>query len=335
MKIKIDTSEFNRALEELSKEYKIFAPTVMPFKGTYSDTDLISYSEIERFDEIEFERKSNYSSKETILPINQILFYFTEDQYKESSTEDKKLLVFMRSCDIHGVKRIDQIYLNNGNEEDYFYKRIRDKVKFVLIGCKESFRNCFCASMGSNKTEDYSIGMNLEDDFIYMDIKDKDLEVFNGEKVDFEIDFVKENKISIEVPQKIDVEAIKSDSLWEEYDKRCIGCGRCNFVCPTCTCFTMQDIFYKENQNAGERRRVWASCQVEGYTDIAGGHSFRTGQGDRMRFKVLHKISDFKSRFGYNMCVGCGRCDDACPEYISFSSCVEKIDKFEKERGGK
>ena len=44
-----------------------------------------------------------------------------------------------------------------------------------------------------------------------------------------------------------------------------------------------------------------------------------------MRFKVMHKISDFKKRFGYNMCTGCGRCDDACPEYISFSNCINKL----------
>ena len=50
-----------------------------------------------------------------------------------------------------------------------------------------------------------------------------------------------------------------------------------------------------------------ASCQVDGYSDIAGGHSFRQSQGERMRFKVLHKISDHKKRFGYHMCVGCGR----------------------------
>lgn len=52
--------------------------------------------------------------------------------------------------------------------------------------------------------------------------------------------------------------------------------------------------FYKENENVGERRRVWASCQVDGYTDIAGGNSFRKKQGERMRFKTMHKIHDFK-----------------------------------------
>jgi anaerobic sulfite reductase subunit A len=87
----------------------------------------------------------------------------------------------------------------------------------------------------------------------------------------------------------------------------------------------MQDIYYKENAKVGERRRVWASCQVDGYTDMAGGHSFRNAKSDRFRFKVMHKISDFGKRFGYNMCVGCGRCDAVCPEYISFSNCINRL----------
>ena len=64
---------------------------------------------------------------------------------------------------------------------------------------------------------------------------------------------------------------------------------------------------------------------------MAGGHSFRPKHGDRMRFKVMHKISDFKKRFGYQMCTGCGRCDDACPEYISFSNCINKLNKAMEE----
>lgn len=87
----------------------------------------------------------------------------------------------------------------------------------------------------------------------------------------------------------------------------------------------MQDIFYDENSSAGERRRVWASCQIDGYTDIAGGIAFRKSKSERMRFKVLHKLLDHRKRYGRNMCVGCGRCDDVCPEYISFITCIGKI----------
>ena len=325
MKIKLDKQAFNQGLERLKLEYKILAPVTTPFKGTYSDTDLTKYEEIENIEDIEFNKKSNFSAKETILTINQVLFYFTEKEFKTSDENEKKLLVFLRACDLNGIKRLDQIYLGNGVEKDFFYKRLRDKVKFVLIGCRESYRNCFCVSMNSNKAEDYSIGLNIRENEVYLDIKDEELNVFNGQSYEFEVDFVKENNISVEIPENIDAVSLSKHEMWNEYDARCIACGRCNFVCPTCTCFTMQDIFYKENENVGERRRVWASCQVDGYTDMAGGHSFRKKQGERMRFKVMHKIHDFNKRFGYQMCVGCGRCDDACPQYISFSECIDKV----------
>ena len=96
----------------------------------------------------------------------------------------------------------------------------------------------------------------------------------------------------------------------------------------------MQDLFYSENGRVGERRRVQASCMVDGFTDVAGGASYRKKNGERMRFKVLHKVLDFKQRFGYQMCVGCGRCDDVCPEYISFSNCLNKLDDAMKEVSG-
>lgn len=331
MKIKLDKQAFNQGLERLKLEYKILAPVTKPFKGTFSDTDLTKYEEIERIEDIEFNKKSNFSAKEVILPINQVLFYFTEKEFKTSDEDEKKLLVFLRACDLNGVKRLDQIYLENGLEKDFFYKRLREKVKFVLIGCSESYRNCFCVSMNSNKAENYSMALNLREDEIYLDIKDEDLNIFDGEECDFEVDYVKTNNFLVEVPRNIDPVKLSKHEMWDEYDARCIACGRCNFVCPTCTCFTMQDIFYKENEKVGERRRVWASCQVDGYSDMAGGHSFRKKQGERMRFKVMHKIHDFNKRFGYDMCVGCGRCDDACPQYISFSQCIDKVKKVVNE----
>ena len=84
----------------------------------------------------------------------------------------------------------------------------------------------------------------------------------------------------------------------------------------------------------GERRRVSGSCMIDGYTDVAGGGQYRKTNGERMRFKVLHKIHDFRARTGYDMCVGCGRCDMVCPEYISFSNIINKVaDAAGKEAG--
>ncbi|MBS4534286.1 anaerobic sulfite reductase subunit AsrA [Clostridium sp. D2Q-14] len=332
MKIEISKEDFNKSLHRLGDEYRIYAPVAMAYKGTFSDTDSIRYKEINTLDEIEFNLKSHFSPKEVILPITQVLFYFTEDQYKEPETEKKKLLVFLRACDIHAVKRMDQIYLENGQRDPY-YQEVRDTVKFVLIGCEKSYRNCFCVSMGTNKTEDYSLGIKPVGDQVLLDIKDEELNAyFFGEEKDFEMNYVTSNDIKVLIPEPHQIaKDIAEAPLWREYDERCVACGKCNFVCSTCTCFRMQDIFYKDNENNGERRRVWASCQVDGYTDMAGGHSFRKRHGDRMRYKVLHKVYDYNKRFGYHMCVGCGRCDDACPQYISFSTCVNKLHDLGKE----
>jgi anaerobic sulfite reductase subunit A len=68
------------------------------------------------------------------------------------------------------------------------------------------------------------------------------------------------------------------------------------------------------------------------YTVVAGGGRFRQKPGERMRFKVLHKVLEFKKGAGYNMCVGCGRCDAICPEYISIKHCInEKLPQGMKE----
>lgn len=333
MGLRINVNNFNNALKELSKEYKIYAPLVFDGKGTFSDTDMIRYGEISSIEEIEFNKKSQFSYKEVLLPITQTLFYFTEDKCTEPNEEEKGALIFLRSCDMHSLRRIDDIYLRNGFVDPY-YKKLRDKAKFVVIGCEKSFENCFCVSMGTNKTDEYDMYLALSNGEVHLDIKSEELaNIFvseNTEEMEVTPMFVEENDVTLNIPENLDLNIMKSE-MWKEYSDRCIACGRCNFVCPTCTCFTMQDVFYKDNANAGERRRVWASCQVDGYTDMAGGHSFRGDKGQRMRFKVLHKVYDYKKRWGYNMCVGCGRCDDICPEYISFSNCVNKLEDAMEE----
>jgi anaerobic sulfite reductase subunit A len=330
--IRLSIEEFDIGLKKLSEAFKIYAPVCLKGKNTFSDVDLIRYEEIDSIKDIEFDRKSHYSSKEVVLPVTQTLFYFTEDKFSEPEVFTKGIIVFLRSCDIHSYKRLDEIYLNN-KFSDKYYKVLREKVKFVLMGCENSFENCFCTSMGTNKTEEYSVYVKPIGDMVFMDIKDEIFYgVFQGEQLEVVPDFVLENEINVKISDKIN-EKVNELPMWREYDSRCIACGRCNFACPTCTCNTMQDIYYKENKNVGERRRVWSSCHVDGFTDMAGGHNFRKSNGDRMRFKVLHKIYDYKKRFGTHMCTGCGRCDDICPQYISFSNCVNKLSEAVESEG--
>lgn len=330
MGYRMTRNQMDEVFSALSKEYEIFAPRIFAGEACFSDQDNIRYGRVNSLDEIEFDKKSEYSFKEVLLEIQQNLFYFTEDQVTVPKISDKKILIFLRSCDLHAVKRLDQIYLENG-PEDFYYKRLREKTKFVLMGCSQSCDSGFCVSMGTNKADNYQLYLKVSEDSVVFDCPDVELLSFlkrEGDEdwtgVPVNVDYVTENKEKVILPAGLSNETYKNP-IWEEYGSRCIGCGRCNFVCPTCTCYTMQDIYYQENAKAGERRRVWASCQVDGYTDMAGGHGFRKSQGERLRFKVMHKIHDFQKRFGYPMCVGCGRCEAVCPEYISYINCINRL----------
>ena len=314
----------NGIFYQWAEKYDIFAPVVMEGEGCFSDTDIIRYGKVNSLDDIEWNKKSDYSFKEVLLAINETLFYFTEDQTTIPKGPTKDILIFLRACDMHAVKRLDEIYLKNGFE-DFYYARVRERAKFILMGCESTCNSGFCVSMGTNKAENYDAYIKVDGDIVTMAADMPETEV-----VDVIPDYVVENKEKVTLPKNLSNESFTKE-IWKEYGERCIACGRCNFVCPTCTCFTMQDIFYKDNAKVGERRRVWASCQIDGYTEMAGGHGFRKSQGERMRFKVMHKIYDYEKRFGYPMCVGCGRCDDVCPEYISYSNCINRLAKEERE----
>ena len=109
MAFQLQNKDFNEILNQLKSEYKIYAPKRFEKRGSFSDTDMIRYDEIEKVEEIVWDEKSQFSPKEVVYPITQTLFYFTEDEYRESLIHDKKILIFLRPCDINGTRRLDTI----------------------------------------------------------------------------------------------------------------------------------------------------------------------------------------------------------------------------------
>ncbi|MGL6106509.1 anaerobic sulfite reductase subunit AsrA [Romboutsia sp.] len=339
MGYKLNKMELNDLFKDLKNEYEIFAPKRFKNQGRYSDTDIVKYDKVNSYDEIVYDEKSTYPIKEVITPITQTLYYFNEDEFRESKNPyaDKKILIFARPCDINAQKIQDKIYLENGGFEDIFYKRIRDKVKFICIECVDGFDTCFCTVMNSNKTDDYSISTRFLEDGALFNIKDDEFTKYfecNKEE-DFVLNFIEKNVAEVnlfDIENKEVLNKLKQHDVWKEYDKRCVECGSCTIACPTCSCYTTRDIVYSENANVGERRRIQASCHVDGFDEMAGGHKFRNTTGDKMRYKVLHKMHDYKEQFkDSHMCVGCGRCSDRCPEHISITATINKVNKAVKE----
>jgi formate hydrogenlyase subunit 6/NADH:ubiquinone oxidoreductase subunit I len=105
-----------------------------------------------------------------------------------------------------------------------------------------------------------------------------------------------------------------ADEEWQALGPRCLACTGCTSLCPTCTCFTVVD---EADDRGGTRARIWDSCLLEGFQREASGHHPAPRPGDRVRRFWYHKLSrDFTDPAGRLGCVGCGRCDVACPGTI-------------------
>lgn len=327
----LNAAQADQVLSALRQDYRVYAPKRFPKQGRFSDTDVIRYAEVERFQDIVWQEKSDYPAKEVITPIQQAIFYFTEDEYRASKGPNKPILILARPCDINAQRIQAKIYAGNGGYDDLYYKRVRDMVKFAVMECGGGDDTCFCVSMGTNKTDDYSLALKFSEDGVQVQVTD---EAFGGyfstmPQADYTPTFTAENELKVAIPDLEDKAvrlALKSHPVWQQFNGRCISCGACTVACSTCTCFSTRDVIYGDNPEVGERRRVTSSCQIEGFDQMAGQKEFRSTAGDRMRYKVLHKFHDYQARFGDgHMCVGCGRCTHRCPEMISISATVNQV----------
>lgn len=112
------------------------------------------------------------------------------------------------------------------------------------------------------------------------------------------------------------------DSFWEEIAAACILCTGCNLVCPTCTCFGVQDWRYPDRL---ERSRMWDSCQLDGFMREAGGHNPLGTEALRTRRRIHHKLATDKVKWGEISCFLCGRCDAVCPTGIGILAVAKRM----------
>jgi sulfhydrogenase subunit beta (sulfur reductase) len=112
-------------------------------------------------------------------------------------------------------------------------------------------------------------------------------------------------------------------TIWADEAQRCLSCGACSAVCPTCYCFDMLDVAAVDGSVT--RNRAWDNCFFAEHGKVAGGQDFRPGRKNRLRFRMEHKHLGFGLLLGQNSCVGCGRCRRACPVDIDLDRIAERL----------
>ncbi len=149
-----------------------------------------------------------------------------------------------------------------------------------------------------------------------------------------EIRAVKKRVFRPEVPIRyLDIPRLFEETfdsgVWAKVGERCLSCGNCTNVCPTCYCFDVLDE-PELDLTRGRRIRVWDSCQNESFAKVAGGESFREKRLDRKRHRFNRKFKYPVDRYGRTFCTGCGRCSRTCMAKIDLK---ETISALIDERG--
>ena len=100
-----------RFLRFCQKSYDVYGPKIYQGTGCFSDTDIVRYGLLNSWEELVWDQKSDYSFKEVLFPVSETILYFTEDEMKTADGVARQRLIFLKSCDFHALKRLDEMYL--------------------------------------------------------------------------------------------------------------------------------------------------------------------------------------------------------------------------------
>ena len=323
-------------LEGLKKVSALIAPVKRG--STYTFTFINDVTEVEL----------NYTR--TILPPKKFLVPYVRERFSydlnslefETSFNPKEQVIFgLHSCDLHGISILDSVYLKENPDPRYL--EIRKKTVLIGLSCLPD-QNCFCLSTGTAFPDganwelfltdigsDYfvSIGSPKGDEIVLMfkdlfrEVEKEDLELYKKSTSRKKRAFNQENLPDLErISQLIELEY--ESEVWEEEARKCLGCGTCTNVCPTCFCYTSVDV-PQLGQSKIRRVEFTTSCQYPYYSLVAGGHYFKPTRTSRFRHRYYHKFVGYPYQIEKLGCVGCGRCSAECPAGISMVKTIKKL----------
>ncbi len=238
-------------------------------------------------------------------------------------------LLGARSCDLHAIAIQDRVFLE-GRHVERDYAARREGAFLVVVNCGEPGGTCFCSSMGTGPRAESGFDLSLtelmegEHRFLVEVGSDRGREIVAALPVHEASSDDRVAAVSVtEGAEQRMGRQLESAGLQEllaanldhprfaDVAERCLTCGNCTLVCPTCFCTSVEDVNDLADGSA-ERWRTWDSCFSMDHSYIHGGNVRRSPRA-RYRQWLTHKFGTWFDQFGTSGCVGCGRCITWCP----------------------
>lgn len=330
--VKLLKGKFSEFFDALKKWGEVHAPIKHGKFYTFAKVSLPS--------EIAFEynRTMIPPKKYFVKPLEEIMKVKMGKGYELVAEEPKKIVLFgLHACDINALRILDGVYLDE--PQDPYYAIRRANTIIIGISC-EPDEHCFCKSMGTDYAwTGFDLFLHdLGDSYIIRVASPRGeaiIEELNNiitepgqedfiKLRDFELKRSKMFKKTLNTSHLPDiVDSLYNSELWVKFADKCLGCGSCNLVCPTCRCYDVTesvDLSLEE----GVRIRRWDSCFIKSHALVAGGLNFRPTRLDRFKHRYNCK-SSVEPRTNLLFCVGCGRCSVFCPAGIDHVEVLNTI----------
>jgi len=281
--------------------------------------------------------------KQFLHPPRQVLWSAAGDEFIPAPDEPvRQAFLGVRACDLAAIATLGTV-LGGGAHPDGAFARRRRGLFVIAAGCTEPGGVCFCASMGTGPEPGpgYDLALTERIDaeghrFVVTVGSPEGERILNAigarGATDAEVHEARAAvraaaaRMGRQMPA-LDIRQLLADSrespVWEEVAERCLTCGNCTMVCPTCFCTTTEDTTDLSGEHA-ERSQRWASCFEIDFSYLHGG-SVRSSGASRYRQWITHKLSTWHDQFGSSGCVGCGRCIAWCPVGIDITEEVTRL----------
>lgn len=316
-------------LDKIKESYLLVAPV--------RNQGILDFSVVKEAAEVELSNDITYKSpKEYLFPqVEKILCFTSEGDLTPSAEVPQTVLLGIKPCDLEAIKIMSAVFTTGKYVDTGFANRL-ERTILVGLGCTEEKPACFCDERAVDKALSKDCDVFLIDRGNYYAA-----EAFSpkGQKLlaglGLEVINEDEKVEKSDIPQGLlEINAEENDLFnkidWDQLTEKCLGCGICTYICPTCHCFEFKDV---EEKGAVTRYKCWDSCMYPRFTLHASGHNPRASKQERYRQRVLHKYLYVKQNFGYTACTGCGRCIRSCPVGMNIHSVVKEINNILEVKG--
>jgi len=329
--LKVTRRQFDDFVAAVARDYAVYGPVVKEeFSGrAYHVFDAID----DPAEMVIYYTWTVFSPKKILMPQYEELYEYTVDDFRCTPKLDTtpRIIFGVHNCDMNAVGLIDWVFMQD--TPDSYYTARRANTLFVGVNCVPD-ADCFCRSVDWHEVkEGFDLYLHAVDDRLMLEVRSaRGRELLDrfarGERASEreaadlleeedrryrERETLKMNTAAPNLPMLFT--ASYESSVWDETAARCVSCGACHLVCPTCFCFHASDN-PSEDLKGGKVKRNWDGCMLRPFAEVAGGEDFRYTTPARLKHRWYRKHKYLFQRVGKSFCVGCGRCGRECPVAI-------------------